>query len=158
MSDTIEFNIEALPVKIDYVGEVPSKWGDIEKQNLVDQWRVSINTKAGFWSTDYFTGTGLRREVKGSRAMHVKTYKTVGNKWIPAEPVKPTIADVLYSLFNDAQAADLNFHDWCDTFGMSDDSIKALNTYKQCLEIGTMLRKHFSPDQREAIQSIIADM
>jgi hypothetical protein len=154
----IEFNIEALPVKIDYVGEVPSKWGDIENQNLVDQWRISITSKAGFWSTDYFTGLGLRREVKGIRATHTKTRKIVGNKWVPAEPVKPKVADVLYSLFNDAQAADLNFHDWCDEYWYSDDSIKALNTYKQCLEIGTMLRKHFSPDQRAAIQTIISEM
>ena len=153
MNEQIEFNIESLPVKIDYVGETvrDSKW-------QCDQWRVSITSKAGFWSTDYFTGTGLRREVKGARAMHIKTHKIVGNKWVTAEPVKPKVADVLYSLFMDAQAADLNFHDWCAEYGYSDDSIKALNTYKQCLEIGTMLRKHFSPDQRASIQSIISEM
>ena len=153
MKTETEFDIETLPVKIDYVGETVK-----ENNWKCDQWRIGITSKAGFWSTDYFTGIGLRREVKGARAFYVKTYKTIGNKWVSAEPVKPKVADVLYSLFNDASASEMNFHEWCDTYGMSDDSIKALNTYKQCLEIGTMLRKHFSPEQRASIQSIISEM
>lgn len=151
--ETVEFNIETLPVKITYIGETvrDNSW-------KCDQWRVELSNKSGMWSTDYFTGIGLRKEVKGIRAIHIKTIKTVGNRWVAAEPVKPTIADVLYSLFTDASAADYNFSDWCDTFGYSDDSIKALNTYKACLETATALRKYFSPDQRKAIQSIIEEV
>jgi len=135
---TAEFNIEALPVKIDYVGETvrDNDW-------KCDQWRVQLTSKAGFWSTDYFTGLGLRSKP---------------NSWGKTKPKKPAIADVLYSLFMDASSAENNFHDWCAECGYSDDSIKALNTYKQCLEIATALRKHFSPDQRQAIQSIISEM
>jgi hypothetical protein len=133
-----QFNIEALPIKIDYVGETTrDDW-------KCDQWRVQVSTKAGFWSTDYFTGLGLRSKPRAA--------------WDTPKPKKPTIAQVLHSLFLDARAADLNFHDWCAEYGYSDDSIKALNTYKECLEIGTMLRKHFSPDQRAAIEAITSDM
>jgi hypothetical protein len=132
-----QFDLETLPVKIDYVGETTR--GDWK----CDQWRVQISSKAGFWSTDYFTGLGFR---------------TKPDSWGQTKPKKPAVANVLYSLTMDARAADLNFHDWCDEYGCSDDSIKALNTYKQCLEIGTMLRKHFSPDQRAAIESIVSKM
>ncbi len=133
-----QFDLETLPVKIDYVGETTrDNW-------KCDQWRVQINTKAGFWSTDYFTGLGLRNKPRAT--------------WDAPKPKKPTVAQVLHSLTMDARAADLNFHDWCAEYGYSDDSIKALNTYKQCLEIGTMLRKHFSPDQRAAIKSIVSEM
>ena len=151
--ETVEFNIEALPVKITYVGETvrDNNW-------KCDQWRIELSNKLGMWSTDYFTSTGLRKEVKGARAMLVKTIKTVGNRWVAAEPVKPTVADVLHSLFMDASASDYNFSDWCDEFGYSDDSIKALNTYKQCLDTATALRKYFIPEQRAAIQSIIQEM
>ena len=152
MQTETEFNIEALPVKITYIGETKRDTWEC------DQWRVELSNKHGMWSTDYFTGTGLRKEVKGPRALYVKTSKTVGNKWVTAEPVKPTIADVLYSLFSDAQASEYNFSDWCDAYGYSDDSIKALNTYKQCLDIATALRKYFSPDERKHIQAIIQDM
>jgi hypothetical protein len=135
---TTEFNIEALPVKIDYVGETvrDNDW-------KCDQWRVQLTSKAGFWSTDYFTGLG---------------HRTKPDAWGKTKPKRPQVADVLYSLFLDASAADNNFHDWCAEFGYSDDSISALNTYKQCLDVATALRKHFSPDQRQAIQTIISEM
>lgn len=139
MNATTEFNIEALPVKITYVGETTrdNNW-------KCDQWRVELSNKLGMWSTDYFTGLGLRNKPNASRDV--------------AKPNKPTVADVLYSLFNDANAADYNFSDWCDEYGYSDDSIKALNMYKACLDTATALRKYFSPEQRAAIQSIIQEM
>ena len=135
---TVEFNIESLPVKITYVGETvrDNEW-------KCDQWRVELTSKAGFWSTDYYTGLG---------------HRTKPNAWGQTKPKKPAVADVLYSLFNDASAADENFHDWCANYGFSDDSIKAMNTYKQCLDIAVALRKHFSPEQRQAIQTIVSEM
>jgi hypothetical protein len=132
--DTIEL-LETLPVKIDYVGEITrNDWP-------CDQWRVTISSKAGYWSTDYFTGLGLRKKAKFG----------------PNLPRKPKIADVLHSLTMDASAADQNFHDWCAEYGYSDDSIKALNTYKACLEIGVAMRKHFSPETVRQIRELLQD-
>lgn len=137
MNTETNFDIEALPVKITYIGATQrNDW-------KCDQWRVELSNKLGMWSTDYFTGMGLRGKP---------------NAWGETKPKKPTIADVLYSLFSDARAADFNFADWCDEYGYSDDSLKALNMYKACLETGTALRKYFSPDQRKAIQFIIEEM
>ena len=138
--DTIEA-LEALPVKIDYVGEVPSKW-DESTPRTVDQWRVTLSSKAGFHSFDYFTGLGLR---------------TNPNSWGQRKPKKPKVADVLHSLTMDASAADENFHDWCANFGYSDDSIKAMNTYKACLEVAVALRKHFSPDTLRQVRELLQD-
>ena len=126
------FNIESLPIRITYAGE-STPWGD----RLSDQWNVTISSAAGHYSTNYYTGTGLRKQGK---------------------PVRPTNADVLHSLFMDASASDFNFSDWCDEYGYSDDSLKALNTYKACLDIARALRKHLSPEQRAQIQEIIQDM
>ena len=151
---TTEFNIEALPVKITYVAEVPSKW-DETKKATVDQWRVTITSPAGFHAFDYFTGLGLR----------TRTYSGYGRKWdamrkrhFDDKPKAPTVADVLYSLFSDARAADENFHDWCDNYGYSTDSIKAMNTYTECLETARALRKHFDPTTRANIETIIQEM
>ena len=144
-------DIETLPVNVTYVGETRrDDW-------VCDEWRVALTGKAGYWSTSYYTGEGLRREVKGARAMGVKTTKTVGNKWVAAEPVKPKIADVIYSLMMDASAADYNFSDWCAEYGYSDDSIKALNTYKDCLSIGVALRKYLSPDVVRDARELLKD-
>ena len=135
--DTIEA-LEALPVKIDYVGETTrdNNW-------QCDQWRVQLTSKAGFWSTDYFTGLGHRIKPKQS--------------WAKPVVKRPKVADVLHSLILDASAADENFHDWCAEYGYSDDSIKALNTYKACLETAQALRKHFSPDTLRTVRELLQD-
>ena len=132
--DTLEA-LEALPVKIDYVGEVPSKW-DADTPRTVDQWRVTLSSKAGFHSFDYYTGLGLRARNK---------------------PKAPKVADVLHSLVLDASAADENFHDWCANYGYSDDSIKAMNAYKACLEVAAALRKHFPPDTLRTVRELLRD-
>ena len=153
--DTID-TLESLPVKIDYVGEVPSKWDESTPRN-VDQWRVTLSSKAGFHSFDYFTGLGLRETLRGVRAMNVPNKRFVNGHWEAAKPKKPKVADVLHSLIMDAGAADENFHDWCANYGYSDDSIKAMNTYKACLEVAVALRKHFSPDTLRQVRELLQD-
>ena len=138
--DTIEA-LEALSVKIEYVAEVPSKW-DTDTPRTVDQWRVTLSSKAGYHSFDYFTGLGLRHKP---------------DSWGKRKPRKPKVADVLHSLILDASAADENFHDWCANYGYSDDSIKAMNTYKACLETAQALRKHFSPDTLRTVRELLQD-
>ena len=58
----------------------------------------------------------------------------------------------------DAAVADETFSDWCSNYGYSDDSIKALNTYKQCTEIAAALRKHFDRATLDAIREAVADL
>lgn len=123
-------DIEALPVKVTYAGETTK---DGWKR---DRWNVAIASKAGYWSTDYFTVIGLRRN---------------GN------PKNPKVADVLYALINDASASDYNFSDWCEEYGYSDDSLKALNLYKQCLETASALRKHLGRDTVSQLRTLLQD-
>jgi hypothetical protein len=132
---TTEFDIESLPVEITLIGEMPSPWGD-DKPRVVDAWRVIVGKQ---WATTYYTGTGLRNKRTG-------------------RPTRPTVADVLYSLFSDASAADENFSDWCDNYGYSDDSIKALGMYKACTEVAQNLRRQFDPETRAKIQAVIQEM
>lgn len=137
-----EFNIELLPVKITYVAQVRKDRWDC------DQWRVDISYKnnkgQGYWSTDYFTGLGLRAKSKH----HLGAPR----------PTKPTIANILYCLFSDATAANENFNEWCDNYGYSNDSLAALNTYRQCLETAAHLHQAFDKDTTQAIRAIIEDM
>jgi hypothetical protein len=149
--DTIEA-LETLPVKIDYVGET------IRDENWqCDQWRVTLSSKAGFHSFDYFTGLG--RRTKAAPMHNPPRINTIA--WVnwqkTRKPSKPKIADVLHSLVLDAIAADENFHDWCANFGYSDDSVKAMNTYKACIEVAVALRKHFSPDTLRTVRELLQD-
>ena len=152
-----KIDLEALPLTVTYVGEIVSPW-DEKQTRTVDQWQVKITSKAGFWTTAYYTGIGLRRARNNARNPYPPRTLTA-EVWscdIP-KPVKPSNADILHSLTMDATAADENFSDWCENFGYSDDSLKALNTYKQFLEIATALRKHFDRATLEAIREAVAD-
>jgi hypothetical protein len=157
--DTIDA-LEALPVKIQYVAEVPSKW-DESTLSTVDQWRVTISSKAGFHSFDYFTGLGLRTQIPALYLAHNPPRKgTLAYEQLEKahrKPKAPKVADVLHSLIMDSSAADENFHDWCENYGYSDDSIKAMNTYKSCLETAVALRKHFSPDTLRQVRELLQD-
>ena len=50
----------------------------------------------------------------------------------PDKPLKPKLDDVLHALVMDASACEQSFEDWCSELGYSDDSIKALETYREC--------------------------
>lgn len=150
-------DFEQLPVTITYVGQTrrDNEWD-------CDQWSVKISGRGGYWTTDYYTGLGLR----GPRTHDVTDGGPPPTKgtlmWERLEasrrPVKPKVIDVLHSLFLDATAADYNFDDWCASYGYDNDSIKALNIYKQCLDTATRLRKYFTKEQRDAIEEAIAEM
>ena len=131
------FDFGALPVTVAYVGETQrDDWN-------CDQWRITFKHAGGFWSEDYFTGLGHRSKPKP-------------NTFLSPRPVAPAIASVMHSFLTDAEAIDMSFKDWCDTFGYSDDSLKALDVYRQCCDIAVQLRKVFSRDDlhkmREALQ------
>ena len=150
-------DLETLPITVTYVGEIVSPW-DENQARTVDQWQVKLTSKSGFWTTAYYTGTGLRKARKGNKNPYPPR-SIAAEQWNRnnLKPVKPSNADILHSLTMDAGAADENFSDWCANFGYSDDSLKALNTYKQCLEIATALRKHFDRATLEAIREAVAD-
>lgn len=102
----------------------PLKTKSDDWQETADQWIVEFKYPGGFFTVDYYTGSGHRK--KTARGYVAK---------------KPDLKDVLHSLYSDSIAADENFHDWCSNCGYSDDSIKALNTYKECLGQAVKLRK-----------------
>lgn len=130
----------ALPVKAEFVAKTRrDDWDCFE-------WRVTVTSKSGHWSFPYYCGLAHSYKPKYSRP---------GSELVAR---RPSNDDILHSLILDASAADANFHDWCADFGYSDDSIKAMNTYKSCLETATMLRKHFGRDVIEQLREQLADL
>ena len=73
------------------------------------------------------------------------------------KPVAPSAAAVLHCLLSDAEARDMSFGDWCDNLGYDDDSIKALNIYKQCEETARALKKVFTRDQLAELREALRD-
>jgi hypothetical protein len=130
--------------------------GETKRDDWVcDEWRVSI----GSFETKYFTGTGLRKMKKGATPTTARKGCVAYAEWEKRNivAVAPCAADVIYSFLSDAEACDKSFSDWCETFGYSNDSIKALNTYRACEEIGRSLRKVFSTKQVAELREVLSD-
>lgn len=136
-----------------------------------DAWRFTLMKVAGpassklvhRWSSDFFTGTGNRVMPKGFKLGFHQGYVRPGTiAWAENEafkkPVKPRAADVLYCILSDGQAQHMSFHDWASDFGMDTDSLKALNTYNTCCEIGRELSKLFSSEEREQLQELVSEL
>ena len=100
-------------------------------------------------SFDYFTGIGHR--LNAYKKGHFM-YEARG-----AKPVLPHVAGVLHSLLLDSESVNQNFTDWCADFGYSDDSLKALETYRACTDNGKKLNAIFPRDVQQAIREALAD-
>ena len=132
MTMTLE-DVEHLPVKIRYVGEVLRTWASLK--GAVDQWAVTVDGHPHVF--DYYTGLGCRQGLK--------------------IPKPPKVTDVLYSLICDAGAEQRNFHEWCSDYGYSTDSISALNAYRACLDTAHALHKCFSPELLAELRDLLAE-
>lgn len=135
-----------------------SAWliGETKRDDWVcDEWRVSI----GSFETKYFTGTGYRKIKKGAIPTKARKGCVAYAEWEKRNlvAVAPCAADVIYSLLSDSEACDMSFSDWCENCGYSNDSIKALNTYRACEEIGRSLRKVFSTKQMSELREVLSD-
>lgn len=140
-----QINLESLPIKATLLGQTKrDDWDCFE-------WRIELSSKAGFWTFPYYCGLAHVEKKPGAWPMPNPPYRkgTVAyEQWAERSqrPKRPSNADILHSLLMDSEAESMNFSEWCENFGMSDDSIKALNMYKQCLETATHLRKHLGRD------------
>lgn len=111
-----------------------------------DAWRVTIETAPGNGAVrsetfDYFTGVGHRVAPSPRAFDNVRTPRDRA-RWERenAKPVAPHVAGVLYSIVRDGDALNTNFSDWCAELDMSDDSMKALETYKACCDNARRLK------------------
>lgn len=66
--------------------------------------------------------------------------------------------NALNCVLSDSYAAQGSFKDFCSEFGYSDDSIKALNTYKECKRLYERLNKLFSGLNLLSIQNELEEM
>lgn len=140
-----------------------------------DEWRVTLAYPGKPAQTfPFFTGLGLRapateRDKKTARFefgglldRDIKQRTIYGKRyldWVEStrKPAAPHVADVLHSLILDMSACEQSFNGWCADMGMSDDSIKALETYRACQENADKLRGVFNPGTLSALRDALQD-
>lgn len=139
-----------------------------------DAWRVTLSKgtdakgfklpgfegKAETFETDYYTGTGHRKPIKGASVDKGNPGTVYREQWEKRNlrPVTPSAADVLYSLTLDASAADMSFNEWCADYNDgNNDSIKAFNTYQACCAIGKDLARVLDRKTLAELRDLLQD-
>lgn len=143
------FDFGSLPINVTYCGKI------IEGKNGWDHflYSVSIGTGINMFGTQYKCGLGHSKKVN---------FHSNSDYWSNKErkylvPVKPKNSDIMYSLLLDSDAGNYSFQDFCDNFGYSSDSIKALNIYQLCEKTSKNLRKVFTNEQLQQMQIALQD-
>ena len=89
--------------------------------------------------------------------------KALRKKYVAGDAVsrtlvlKPTEAELIYSLISDASAAYESFGDWCEGLGYDEDSRKALDTYLACQENARKLRKALPQSVLAECEGVLED-
>ena len=146
-------DIDQLPAAIAYMGEsIPDGWSVV-----CDSWRVTINGQR----FDYHTGLGHRKVNKQAQRVAALKRGTVAYKeWekMYVKPVKPSLSSVLHCLVTDADAENMNYCEWCDSYGYERDTFQAFESYRACLAIAEKLHECFTRAQLAQIKVVIADL
>lgn len=138
--------------EIDYLGfEANAAWP-------AHRWTVKINGA----SFEYRTGAGhatpfFRDTFPGARRNARPTDRPViadadRQAWVDV----PKADDVLACLLDDARAGSESFDDFASNYGVSSDSLKALDTYRACMDTAARLRKALGPEYGAETQRIDA--
>lgn len=69
----------------------------------------------------------------------------------------PALAEVLYCLILDGDAADATFEEWCDDHGYDSDSRKVLATYETCRDVGHKLQRMFTSAELAELRELFQD-
>lgn len=120
------------------------------------QWAIHIGSEA----FTYKTGIGYCTKAKwnGTKPPTLDKDKRVIRSELKGNTVfihVPKVRDVLHCLFRDAEAGDWSFKSWCDEYGYSSDSLKALDIYRACEETATKLKRVFGPKYQDYKERIL---
>jgi len=97
------------------------------------------NTGMGHCTPKYGKPSGARQSIwESERPNKRPAVPCIGTEtaWVHL----PQLDDILQCLFSDADAGSQSFNDFCDNFGYDNDSLKALDTYRACMESASKLR------------------
>jgi hypothetical protein len=119
---------------------------------------VMANSKPAPWADDgadrnHFRITLSRKRAPDRHVTHITFdfFDSIAN----AEARRTTVTpyDVLACISGDTYCAD-TFKEWCSEFGESEDSIRALQTFRRCQNFSKRLLAFFSPQEIEELREI----
>lgn len=129
-----------MKTSIKYIGFVESKeWSHFAWVVEINGERFDYKTGIGHGTPKHGKGKGVKQTVYESEKPNKRPIGSVdaGEYWANT----PKIDDILHCLFLDSQAGNESFDEFCDNSGYSNDSLKALDAYRACMDTAKRLRK-----------------
>lgn len=105
-------------------------------KRMSNKWRVQLSYNNQVFVTDYYMGAGLVDEKGRAK--------------------KPKLKDILYSLITD-DVTDMNFNEFYDNFGYDNESIKALEIYRDCKKQTEAYYNMFNAEERSILTELLED-
>lgn len=109
------------------------RWATLKKPDL-DRPFYNVVDVSGM---DLKAKTAILKALKPMQRVTYYDCEILHRIWVSL----PNPKDVLECLFSDLDAGEMSFDDFCDNFGYSNDSIKALDTYRACSENARKMRR-----------------
>jgi len=136
-------------------------------------WKVSLKKDGkDILTTDYMAGCGhcpsyQQKESYESRqavklecesGFEARETWSSGN-YIPdkKKPILPELENVVWCFLLDSEVIDYDFKDWCANFGYDEDSIKANNIYKECMEVALKMIRSLGSENLEKLRVVFQD-
>lgn len=127
------------------------------------RWRVSVRRNGReFYSTEYSAGCAHSPEYRQGRYVtaavvaECETGIHYGDRL--GRPVPPPdAADVVHCLLMDASGTDETFEEWAGNLGYDPDSRKAEGIFKACRDVAAALRRTFTHEELESLETAFAD-
>lgn len=141
-------------MKIEFIGLTERKQNN-NNPWLCFEYRVTIGKE----TTEYFTGIGhayvsSKKEkpedfpanwqdgTKYTILKHNKQFERQLDKFSKTLYIrKPSPSDIAECLLSDIQCGQYSFDEFCENLGYSNDSLKALDVYRACMELARKFKK-----------------
>ena len=133
-----------------------------------DVWSVTLRNGDKTYTTEFKCGIGHRKLPAGFPKRDIRSgsrgvqYYVERLGWLDdvkaaeaalTKPVAPTTADVLACLL-DASNPSETFEEWCLNFGFSDDSMKAMETYRACQKTRSALQRFLGGELMDRLATL----
>lgn len=110
------------------------------------KWRVRIGSQY----FEYKTGIGHATDIAPGKWTKPTDRITLSNA-VPGKRLHvPSARDILECLFSDSDCGSMTFEEFCSELGYDSDSMKAMQTYRDCQTNGTKLRMALSEHYERA--------
>lgn len=137
-----------MQVNIKYLGyRDDTEWPHYAWSVTIGSEQFDYRTGSGHGTPIFKKGSNFQRNLKPTQPCLVDSGR---KEWV----LVPRTDQVLDCLFLDSDAGSESFDSFCSNFGYSNDSLKALDTYRACMDTAARLKRALGSEYTSELSRI----